>query len=499
MATLYCFRGRQLLLGAGLLVGPAFGAAAQTGSDTTRLHFGEEVAAPPVAEAPLRVQEEQRSLWKLGLNNFTPYTNSFGEGTRYTRYGLHLAYERKLRNPDWSVLGEVSPAITTYRPNATAETRQRLAIRAQAAGRYYYNRERRILQGKNVGNFSANYLSVALGAGLGRESHETPNFLYSNNSRQFVTADVALLYGLQRRLGRRGFVDANAGVATLLLAGEPAVTLAGSVRLGLTLGPQPAPYAKQLAPASETVTLRPRFYAGVGLGGYYYHVRYSQQTPYPVPVVKTSPTETQTTTYPTTYRAGYGDYAQYVSAGPVPYLYAGYYLAPRLALQLGFQYGETFADEPVGTVFTSPGGTFSIPNQTLKERGLALPVLLRYALTPVFLHRLQFDAVGGVVPVWSSVTFREYAIVNRQITSEETFGFQRRAFGLHAALGLDASYAFGRRRRVQVFTELLMNKDMRTIFQKGDNDIQADSPYAQSGAFLAGGGTFGLRYRFGYR
>jgi hypothetical protein len=45
----------------------------------------------------------------------------------------------------------------------------------------------------------------------------------------------------------------------------------------------------------------------------------------------------------------------------------------------------------------------------------------------------------------------------------------------------------------------LMNKDMRTIFQKGDNDLQAGLPYAQSGAFLAGGGTFGLRYRFGYR
>ena len=135
MATLYCFRGRQLLLGAGLLVGPAFGAVAQAVPDTTRLHYSEEVAAPPIINAPLRIQEEQRSLWKLGLNNFTTYTNSFGEGTRYTRYGLHLAYERKLRNPDWSVLGEVSPAITTYRPDVTAATRQRLAIRAQAAGR----------------------------------------------------------------------------------------------------------------------------------------------------------------------------------------------------------------------------------------------------------------------------------------------------------------------------------------------------------------------------
>jgi hypothetical protein len=70
---------------------------------------------------------------------------------------------------------------------------------------------------------------------------------------------------------------------------------------------------------------------------------------------------------------------------------------------------------------------------------------------------------------------------------------------LHATLGLDASYAFGQRRRVQVFTEILMNKDMRTIFQSGKNDLQDNSPYVQSGAFLAGGGTFGLRYRFGYR
>ncbi|MGI4887209.1 MAG: hypothetical protein ACRYFR_19815 [Janthinobacterium lividum] len=498
MATLHHFRGR-LLLWASLLVGPACGAAAQTAPDTTHLKYGEEPAAPPAAAAPLRVQEEQRSLWKLGLNNFLSSASAFADGTRYTRYGLHLAYERKLHDPAWSVLGEVSPALTSYRPVATAESRQRLVVRTQVAGRYYYNREHRLLQGKNVGNFSANYLAVALGAGLGRESHETPNFLYRNSGRQFATADVAVLYGLQRRLGRYGFVDASTGVTTLLLAGKPLVGLAGSLRIGLTLGPQPVPYVKRLARASEVVTLRPRFYAGAEIGGYFYRVRYSEQTPYPAAVVKTTPTETQTTSYPTTFRAGYGVYAQYVSAGPVPYLYAGYYLAPRLAVQLGFQYGETFAEEPVGTVFDTPDGVFSVPNQTLKERGLALPVLLRYSLTPSFLRRVQFDALGGLVPVWSSVTFREYAIANRQATAQETFGFQRRAFGLHATLGVDASYAFGRRRRVQAVTELLVNKDLRTIFQEGSSDLRADSPYAQSGSLVAGGFTFGLRYRFGYR
>jgi hypothetical protein len=499
MATLHHLRGWHLLLLTGLLATSARPATAQTAPDTTRLKYSEEVSTPPVADTPLRVQEEPRSLWKLGLNNFLLTSKAFGTETYYTRYGIHLAYERRLNSPAWSVLGEVSPALTSYRPTAYAATRQRLDLRGQVAGRYYHNREQRLLQGRNVSNFSANYLSVALGAGLGRESHETPYFLYRNSGRQLVTADVALLYGWQRRLGGRGFFDANVGVAALLLAGRPVVNLNGGLRLGLALGPQPAKYIRHLAPASEVVTLRPRFYAGAEIGGNFYRVRYSAQTPYPARTVKTTPTETQITNYPTDARDGYGTYAQYVSAGPVPYVYAGYYLAPRLAVQVGFQYGETFKDEPVGTLFVSGRDTVAVANQKLKERGLALPVMLRYSLTPSFLKRLQFDALGGLVPVWSSVDFQEYAIVDRRVTGQETFGFRRSAFGLHAALGLDASYAFGRRRRVQATTQILLNKDVRTFFEAGGGDLNAESSYAKSGSFLAGGLTFGLRYRFGYR
>jgi hypothetical protein len=491
MATLFFVRGR-LLLGAVLWVGSVGGVAAQTVPDTTHLKYGEEVLPLSVGQVPLRVQQEQRGLWKLGLNNFLLSSTSFGPDSYYSRYGVHLAYERQLGSPAWSGLAEVSPALTRYRAEFSPDSRQSFSVRTQAAGRYYYNRERRLRQGRNAGSFSANYLSAALGAGLGREAHETPFFLYLNNSRQLVTADVALLYGLQRRLGRYGFFDVNTGIAALLLAGRPLVTPISSLRIGLTLGPQPPKFVRQQGRASEVVTLLPRFYAGAAIGGYFYRVRYSAQNPYPAPVVKTSPTETQTTRYSVTFRDGYGDYAQYVSAGPVPYLYAGYYLSPRLALQVGFQYGETFNEPPVGTVFDTPTGSFAVPNQTLKERGLALPVLLRYALTPAFLHRWQFNAVGGLVPVWSSVDFREYAIVNQQVTSQETFGFQRRAFGLHAALGVDASYGFGRRRRLQATTEILLNKDVRTGFRAEQRDID-------SGSLLAAGYSLGLRYRFGYR
>lgn len=485
MAILHPFRGRWLLFSWGLLVGSAWPAAAQTVPDTTHLHYGEEMRLPSAADVPLRVQQEQRSLWKLGLNNFLPYFNSSGP----TRYGLHLAYERKLRHPAWSVLAEVSPALTRYNSDANPDGRQHLTLRSQVAGRYYYNQEKRLRQGRNARNFSANYLSVALGAGLGQDAHETSFFSYDNRGRRFVAPDLALLWGWQRRLGRYGFVDANVGAAALLLAGESVVRPVASLRLGLLLGPQPAKYVRQLASASEVTTLQPRFYVGVAQGDYAYHVRYSTQNPYPAPSVKTSPTETQTTSYPTT---GYGGYVQHAAEGAVPYVYAGYQLAPRFALQIGLQYGETLDNARVGTVFKTPAGALSVPNQTLRQRGLAMPVLLRYALTPAFLHRWQFDALAGVVPVWSAVSFHEYAVANHQATTQETFGFERRAFGLQADLGADVSYAFGRRRRLQVNAEFVLSKDLQTFSRF--------NPYDQeNGAYLTGGGSFGLRYRFGYR
>jgi len=486
MATSSSFRSWQLLLCAGLLASSAGGATAQTAPDTTRRRVG-EVLPPPLA-AP----RQPRSLWKLGLNNFLPTTTAFGPDSYYSRYGLHLAVEHKLRNPAWSVLAEVSPALTHYRPTLGPSSGPRLSGRAQVAWRYYYNRERRQRQGHSGVDFWANYVAVALGSGLGPDAHETPFFFYQNDRRRALVADMALLYGWQRRLGRYGFADAAIGVATLLVAGKPVVGLGSSLRVGFVVGAQPPRYSHELAPRNEAWARAPRLYAGAALGGYFYHVRYSAQNPYPAPVVKTTPTETQTTAYPTTYRDGYGHYAQYVAAGPVPYVYVGYYLAPRIAVQLGLQYGQTFNAEPVGTVFTSAAGTFAVPNHTLAEHGLALPVLGRYALAVAFRHRVQLAAVGGLVPVWSSVWFREFAIVNHALTSQEAFGFRRRAFGLHATLGFDASYTFGRRRRLQATTEFLLNKDVQTSWLAGRRN-------PGSGAYLAGGGSMGLAYRFGYR
>ncbi|MGI4742073.1 MAG: hypothetical protein ACRYG7_43475 [Janthinobacterium lividum] len=119
MAIQFPSRNRCFLLLAGLAVGINGRAAAQTAADTTHLNFSEEALLPLEATTPLRVQEERRSLWKLGLNNFLPFSTSFSPDSYYVRYGLHLAYERQLDDPAWSVLGELSPALTRYRPEAS--------------------------------------------------------------------------------------------------------------------------------------------------------------------------------------------------------------------------------------------------------------------------------------------------------------------------------------------------------------------------------------------
>jgi hypothetical protein len=227
-------------------------ALAQTRPDSISTHYEEEVAPAPLpSQAPQEVQVQEQHLWKLGLNNllFLPanWSRQFSavpSGGRYGRYGLHLAYERKLASPAWSVLAEISPYLLDYVPAGEASAGLALCARAQVAGRYYYNLGRRLRLGKSTGTFAGNYFSLALGGGFGRQAHETA-FLFYRASGPFARFDAALLYGLQRRLGRRGFADFNVGIplaissdasTSIYYPGALGPTLAVNLRLGLCLG-----------------------------------------------------------------------------------------------------------------------------------------------------------------------------------------------------------------------------------------------------------------------
>lgn len=243
--------GRRALL-AGLLLGLATGrpAAGQTlPADTARVRYSEETTPTPLTPTHgtlrrsygqlVRLQVDEQRLWKLGLNNLQSY--DAGKFDEQERYGLHLIYEQKLRKAPWSVLAEISPALLRYRGSAPADGWQTsFTANAQVAGRYYYNLQNRIRKGKSANNFSANYLSLALGGSVGQRSYDSP-FNYFQNAGVPVRLDGAVLYGLQRRLGRYGFVDFNFGVPFRLLSGrQPNAEADGGLviclRIGLALG-----------------------------------------------------------------------------------------------------------------------------------------------------------------------------------------------------------------------------------------------------------------------
>jgi hypothetical protein len=240
--------GLPLLLS--LLLGALQPVAAQTTApaDTSRISYSEEIVdqiEQPVSAGSLgqayskltRLQVEEQRLWKVGLNNFILTEPQYS--LAYARYGLHLIYEQKLL-PAWSVLGEISPDIVHYQKSLDAPKRVGFAVRTQVAGRYYYNLMPRIRKGKSASNFSANYLSLGLGAGFGRCSDEDP--YRTTNIGRPVRLSAALLYGIQRRIGRYGFVDFNFGFPIPIVPERESsglglhISLITTLRIGLALG-----------------------------------------------------------------------------------------------------------------------------------------------------------------------------------------------------------------------------------------------------------------------
>lgn len=240
-----------LLLGSGA----ARAQTSPTAPDTSRISYGEETMPAPTGPPAgtdlrngysrlTRLQVEEQQLWKLGLNNFgVGFDNQGSYLSTRLRYGVHLAYERKISTV-CSVMGEVSPDVLRYyRDSLDQRMRTALTARVQVAGRYYYNLNKRIRRGKSASNFSANYLGVGLGAGLGKQSYLSPFYnYYDSGPQRFVRATAMLQYGLQRRLGPYGFVDFNCGLPFLLTPdpmannGPLAFRLRLNLRIGLALG-----------------------------------------------------------------------------------------------------------------------------------------------------------------------------------------------------------------------------------------------------------------------
>ena len=140
-----------------------------------------------------RATVEETSMFKVGLSNL-------GFGSYYgLSMGLKIAYERKINVP-FSVLLQYRHQMFGWTSNG---------IGLDAALRYYYSLPRRIKRGKNANNLSANYFSLQSNNAWGAK-YILDGLNSVRDGTRFSTS-VSLLYGIQRRLGKRGFVDVNLG------------------------------------------------------------------------------------------------------------------------------------------------------------------------------------------------------------------------------------------------------------------------------------------------
>ena len=182
-----------------LSIVPFLPAVAQ--SDSVTVSYHEEVADSSDFSLKekyryfTRATVEETSMFKVGLSNIG-FAGYYG-----ISMGLRIAYERKISVP-FSV-------FVQYRHQMHGWTSNGLGL--DVALRYYYSLPSRIKRGKSANNFSANYFSLQSNNGWEAGYAFSGSGLYVQREGTYYRPSVSLLYGIQRRLGKRGFVDVNLG------------------------------------------------------------------------------------------------------------------------------------------------------------------------------------------------------------------------------------------------------------------------------------------------
>jgi hypothetical protein len=182
------------------------------GKDTVTTEYHEEQADTSKDKKEskydyfIRAQVEQTKMLKLGVgfgSAAAGYANAHGSSFNFfgSPFQAYIAYEYKL-DPSFSLLAEARGMPWFFSD-----------LSANFALRYYYDMEKRIKQGKSANNFSGNYFSI-----------QQTNLVY-HPAALIGVPGLELLYGLQRKLGRRGFIDVNLGPRYDLRAGQAGIAI----------------------------------------------------------------------------------------------------------------------------------------------------------------------------------------------------------------------------------------------------------------------------------
>ncbi len=179
-----------------------------------------------------RANIEEKTLFKVGV---LPNSANFTQDGRYNTvgFGMELSVERKI-HPSFSIMaGFDNQFLANFvrrdayymlgaGPNPLWLPKRTLSIATSAklALRYYYGMAKRMRAGKSANNFSGAYVAVQarrpllqylkfeefeFTTGVSRtQANVTPVGILN-------TPSVGLQWGTQQRLGRRGYIDLQAG------------------------------------------------------------------------------------------------------------------------------------------------------------------------------------------------------------------------------------------------------------------------------------------------
>jgi len=168
-----------------------------------------EIAGPAAATSAPSTMWLPNTLFKLG----TGLSRQSGYGS-YS--GLLLPITLGIEHqftPKISVYFNLSPMLRAnglgHRPNDLPFL-QLSRINADLGARYYYNQAKREQRGRAHGPFVGNYLALQVGSDIYSYRYET------YDTRRYYGYDyshIALLWGMQRRIGQWGLFDGNVGIA----------------------------------------------------------------------------------------------------------------------------------------------------------------------------------------------------------------------------------------------------------------------------------------------
>ncbi|GAB3913391.1 hypothetical protein GCM10028803_57480 [Larkinella knui] len=220
-----------------------------------------------------RANVEEKTLFKLG---FWPNAGDRDfTGRPSFRIGLNadVSVERKI-TPSFSVLAGFDfmfrynrfnqfsgPSLVTSQDYRDFDKVFRGFVYGKVGVRYYYGMAKRIREGKSANNFSGNYVGLqftkALSVRVIQHVYDTRTGAtigtYNNDVAYGYNAPLfSALWGIQRRLGRRSFVDINAG---------PEVAIPKREKNPYTLGPMFEFYKNNYQPS---LTLRVNAVIGLG-------------------------------------------------------------------------------------------------------------------------------------------------------------------------------------------------------------------------------------------